>query len=150
MSGLVQAAREELFALVAAPARTLAGLRAEVAELKRRLGRNSGNSSQPPSADGPAASRSGAARRRSGRRPGKQPGAGGSVLFQTSDPDEVVDHLPGACGSCGNDLTGASPAGVVRRQVHDIASITPLVVEHRLHKRRCGCGATTTAAAPAG
>jgi transposase len=40
---------------------------------------------------------------------------------------------------------------VVRRQVHDIpAAMTPTVVEHRLHKRRCGCGAVTTAAAPAG
>jgi transposase len=38
----------------------------------------------------------------------------------------------------------------VRRQVHDIPILAPLVVEHRLHRRRCGCGATTTAAAPAG
>jgi transposase len=125
-------------------------LQAEVAELKRRLGRNSSNSSQPPSADGPAALPSRAARRRSARRPGKQPGAGGSALLQTSDPDEIVDHVPAACGGCGNDLAGASTAGVVRRQVHDIPAITPVVVEHRLHKRRCGCGATTTATAPAG
>ena len=94
----------------------------------------------------PRGRRGGAAR----RRPGKQPGAGGSALFQTSDPDEIVDHVPDACGGCGSDLAGASPAGVVRRQVHDIPAITPVVVEHRLHKRRCGCGATTTATAPAG
>ena len=130
--------------------RVIEELRAEVVELKRRLGRNSGNSSQPPSADGPAASPSRAARRRSGRNPGKQPGTGGSALFQTSDPDEVVDHVPAACGGCGSDLAGARAAGVVRRQVHDIPTITPTVVEHRLHKRRCGCGATTTATAPAG
>ena len=90
------------------------------------------------------------ARRRSGRRPGKQPGAGGSALFQTSDPDEVIDHVPDACGGCGSDLTNASLSGVVRRQVHDIPVITPIVVEHRLHRRRCGCGATTTVTAPAG
>jgi transposase len=71
-------------------------------------------------------------------------------LFQTSDPDEVIDHVPQACGGCGSDLTGAAALGVVRRQVHDIPTITPVVVEHRLHRRRCGCGTTTTAAAPAG
>jgi transposase len=148
--------REELLALVKQQARVIEELTGRIAtqgqriaELERRLGRNSRNSSQPPSADGPAAPPS-RATRRSGRNPGKQPGAGGSALLQTSDPDEVVDHVPDACGGCGNDLVDASPAGVVRRQVHDIPTITPLVVEHRLHRRRCGCGATTTAAAPAG
>ncbi|MBA3338648.1 MAG: IS66 family transposase [Geodermatophilaceae bacterium] len=91
-----------------------------------------------------------AERRRSGRRPGKQPGAGGSALFQTSTPDEIVDHVPAECGGCGSDLAGARPAGMVRRQLHDISTITPVVIEHRLHRRRCGCGATTTAPAPAG
>jgi transposase len=150
VSGSEQPSREELLALIEAQARTIEELRAEVAELKRRLGRNSRNSSQPPSTDGPAVSPSRAARRHGARRPGKQPGAGGSALFQTSDPDEVIDHVPQACGGCGSDLTGAAALGVVRRQVHDIPTITPVVVEHRLHRRRCGCGTTTTAAAPAG
>jgi transposase len=150
VSGSEQPSREELLALIEAQARTIEELRAEVGELKRRLGRNSRNSSQPPSTDGPAVSPSRAARRHGARRPGKQPGAGGSALFQTSDPDEVIDHVPQACGGCGSDLTGAAALGVVRRQVHDIPTITPVVVEHRLHRRRCGCGVTTTAAAPAG
>lgn len=150
MSGSEQPSREELLALIEAQARTIEELRGEVAELKRRLGRNSGNSSQPPSADGPAVSPTRAARRRGARKPGKQPGAGGSALFQTSDPDEVVEHVPDACACCGRDLAGASAAGMVRRQVHDIPTIRPVVVEHRLHKRRCECGTTTTAAAPAG
>jgi transposase len=143
VSGSEQPSREELLALIER-------LQAEIVELKRRLGRNSGNSSQPPSTDGPAVSPSRAARRRSARRPGKQPGAGGSALLQTSGPDKIVDHVPDACDGCGSDLTEARAAGVVRRQVHDIPTITPLVVEHRLHRRRCGCGTTTTAAAPAG
>jgi transposase len=150
VSGSEEPSREELLALIEQQARMIQELQAEVAELKRRLGRNSGNSSQPPSADGPAASPWRATRRRTGRSPGKQPGAGGSALLQTGTPDEVIDHVPDACGGCGSDLAGADPAGVVRRQVHDIPTITPIVVEHRLHKRRCGCGATTTAAAPAG
>jgi transposase len=150
VSGSELPSREELLALIESQARVIEQLQAEVAELKRRLGRNSSNSSQPPSTDGPAVSPSRSARRRSGRKPGKQPGAAGSALFQTSDPDEVVDHVPVACGGCGTDLAGARAAGVVRRQVHDIPTMAPVVVEHRLHRRRCGCGTTTTAAAPAG
>jgi transposase len=141
---------EELLAVIEAQARTIETLTARVAELERQLGRNSRNSSQPPSADGPAVSPSREKHRRSGRKPGKQPGAGGSALFQISDPDEVIDHLPAVCGGCGTDLADASAAGMVRRQVHDIPTISPVVVEHRLHRRRCGCGTTTTAPAPGG
>jgi hypothetical protein len=49
-------------------------LRAENAELKRRRAQNSGNSSKPPSSDGPEQTvplRS--LRRKTGRKPGKQP-----------------------------------------------------------------------------
>ena len=157
MSGFEQFSREELLTLVERQARMIEELTARIAtqdarilELERRLGRNSGNSSQPPSVDGPAVSPSRAARRRSARKPGKQPGADGSALFQTSTPDVIVDHVPDACGGCGSDLADAKSAGTVRRQVHDIPTITPTVTEHRLHKRRCGCGTTTTATAPAG
>jgi transposase len=150
VSGSELPSREELLAVIESQARMIETLTARAAELERQLGRNSRNSSQPPSADGPAVSPTRTARRRSGRNPGKQPGAGGSALFQTSSPDRVVDHVPGACGGCGTDLAGARAAGMVRRQVHDIPTIRPTVVEHRLHRRRCGCGTTTTAAAPAG
>jgi transposase len=151
VSGSEQPSRAELLALIEAQARTIEQLQAEIVELKRRLGRNSGNSSQPPSTDGPAVSPSRAERRRSARRPGKQPGAGGSALSPISNPNEVIDHLPGACAGCGSALSGARPAGIVRRQVHDIPAVIPReVVEHRLHRRRCGCGAVTTATAPAG
>ena len=71
-------------------------------------------------------------------------------MRQVDDPDAVVDHVPGDCAGCGADLGRAGNAGVVRRQVHDIPEVTTTVTEHRLHKRRCGCGTVTTAAAPAG
>lgn len=157
MSGSEQPSHEELVALVERQARLIeaqAGqieqLRAEVAELRRRLGRNSQNSSQPPSSDGPAAPARRSPRRPSGRRPGKQPGSGGTTLGLVDAPDHVVDHFPGACGGCGADLAGAPGAGVVRRQVHDIPTVTPTVTEHRLHRRRCGCGRVSCAPAPDG
>jgi transposase len=150
VSGSELPSREELLAVIEAQARLIEELGIEVAELKRQLGCNSRNSSQPPSADGPATPLSRSTRRRSGRRPGKQPGAGGSALLRVGDPDEVIDHVPDVCAGCGAGLVGAAGAGLVRRQVHDIPTITSFVVEHRMHRRRCGCGQVSTAAAPPG
>ncbi|MFC4943725.1 DUF6444 domain-containing protein [Pseudonocardia sp. GCM10023141] len=63
---LPELSREELLALVEQQARMIETLTARVAELERQWGRNSRNSSQPPSADGPAVPNR-AARRRGGR-----------------------------------------------------------------------------------
>jgi transposase len=127
----------------------IAELTERVAELERRLGQNSRNSSKPPSSDGPEAPTR-RSRRGTGRRPGKQPGAPGSTLARVGCPDEIIDHVPDCCRRCRKDLAGAEPAGVVCRQVHDIPEIRPRVVEHRMHRRRRGCGQVTTAAASAG
>lgn len=150
--------REELLALVSAQARTiealtarLAVLEAENAELRRRLDQNSRNSSRPPSSDGPdQAVPPRSLRGKTGRKPGKQPGAQGFSLGLVDDPDETVDYLPSCCGGCGAGLATAAEAGVLRRQVTDIAPAKATVTEHRLHRRRCGCGTVTIAPAPAG
>lgn len=163
MAGWEQLSREQLLVVVSAQAGQIAeqdarlaaqaarieALTAQVAELTRLLGQNSGNSSLPPSADrGKKPARP--QRRGSGRRPGKQPGAPGSRLEMVADPDEVIDHMPGACIGCGVRLDGAADAGVIVRQVRDVPLVKVRVIEHRLHKRACRCGCVTTAAAPAG
>ena len=68
-------------ALAAAEAR-IAALGDRVAELERRLGRDSGTSSRPPSSDSPYQKkpRDRSLRGRSGRNRGKQPGAQSSTL----------------------------------------------------------------------
>jgi transposase len=136
--GLEDASREELLALVVEQARMIEQLTARVAELERRLARNSRNSSQPPSADGPAMP-SHRSRRGSGRKPGKQPGSPGHALTLVDDPDEIVEHVPGCCRNRGAGLAGRRAAG------HGAPA-----GEHRLHRRRCGCGQVTVADAPAG
>jgi transposase len=156
VSGWESASRVELLGLVSAQAATIAELTATVAaqaeriaDLEQRLGQNSRNSSRPPSSDAldtPPRS----LRKKTGRRPGKQPGSPGAALRRVDDPDEVVEHVPSSCTGCGVDLAEAAAAGVVRRQVHDIPDVTIRVVEHRLHRRRCGCGCVTVAQAPAG
>jgi transposase len=138
--------------LVASQAAEIERLRAEVAELRRRLGLNSSNSSRPPSSDGLGKPPPRSLRKGSGRRPGGQPGAPGAALRQVDDPDETVEHRPDACAGCGVGLAGAAACGdPVRRQVFDLPPVRLRAVEHRLVACRCaGCGAVTRAAAPAG
>ena len=148
--------REQLLAVVAAQATVIEELTVkvevltgQVAELTRRLGQNSGNSSLPPSADRfvrPKRERRGS----SAGRPGKQPGAPGSTLKLVADPDEVIDHVPAACGGCGRTLEGADAGGMIVRQVRDVPLVRVRVIEHRMHKRACRCGTVTTATAPGG
>src|SRR5262245_147522 len=139
---------------MAAQAGRIVALEQEIARLRRRLSRNSGNSSMPPSSDGtlpgaplpeprpkPAPT----------RRRGRQPGAPGSALCWAS-PDRVVAYRPdGACAGCAAQLAGAADAGVVRAwQVTDIPVVSATVTEHRVHAVVCGCGRRTSAAVPAG
>ena len=88
----------------------IGALRAENAELGRRLARlerivsrNSGNSSLPPSSDGVLPGR-GAPRRRAGgaarRKRGKQPGAPGRRLGWVDTPDETKCHRPAGRCAC--------------------------------------------------
>jgi transposase/uncharacterized coiled-coil protein SlyX len=141
----------ELRAANAEQAQLIAVLQARVAELERRLGKDSSNSSKPPSSDGlrkPARPQRRTDERAMGRRPGKQPGAPGAHLAQVARPDEVVEHAPNWCGGCGADLTGARVVGVEARQVFDLPRLRLGVAEHRAQRRRCACGTTTAAAFP--
>ena len=112
-------------------------LAAEVRELRRRLGRNSGNSSMAPSADDlpgrtpPAAKPE---RGKGGRKPGGQPGAPGSHLAWSASPDEQVPHFPDGACACGADLAGAADLGVAAS--HQIVDVR--------------CGRVHQAPAPAG
>jgi transposase len=152
--GLESASREDLLALIGLLQRQseeLAAanerLTARVAELERRLGRNSGNSSMPPSSDtfGRPEKK---AQAKSGRKRGRQPGAGGSGLSMTEKPDTTEDHVPAACKDCGDVLDKNDSIGFERRQVRDIPLSTVTVTEHRAHRCRCACGAVTSEPMP--
>jgi transposase len=142
----------ELRAANAEQTRLIAVLQARVAELEGRLGKDSSNSSKPPSSDGlrkPARAQRRAAERTERRRPGKQPGTPGAHLAQVAGPDEVIEHAPDRCSRCGADLAGAVVVGVEARQVFDLPPLRLCVVEHRAQRRRCACGATTVGGFPA-
>ena len=131
----------EVLLKFAAAVEAVERLERRVCELEARLRQNSRNSSKPPSSDGlakpkPRRSR----RRRSGRKPGGQPGSEGHHLAQVAEPDQVVVHEPERCSDCGESLAGAELVGLERRQVFDLPPEVRLVVcEHQLRRRRCGC-----------
>ena len=128
--------------------RLIAQLSARVAQLEARVSKNSQNSSKPPSSDAFVKPPPRSLRRASGRKPGKQPGGQGFALEPRPEPDEVVVHVPGACRSCGGDLSSAPVVGEQVRQVFDLPPIELVAVEHRAQQRACGCGALTTASFP--
>jgi transposase len=126
------------------------GLQAEVAELRRRLGMDSTNSSSPPSKDGPATTRR-QGQRGSSRAPGGQKGRQGKGLDRVAVPDRVEVIEPGGCGGCGASLVGAAGEVAATAQVFDIAPVVLEVTEYRMMRRVCRCcAAVTTADAPAG
>ncbi len=139
--------------LEAAQAR-LAALAQQIEDLRRRLGKDSSTSSKPPSSDNPYTKKpqDRSLRRRSGRRPGKQPGASSSTLRQSGHPDDTVHCVPDVCGACGAGLEGAAVTGVVRRQLFEAQPPPPpTVIEYRVVAKQCpACGQTTLGAAPAG
>lgn len=126
----------------------IAALAERVAELEARLGKNSRNSSKPPSSDGLAKPAPKSLRRASGRKPGKEQGGQGFRLEPRAVPDEVRTHAPSECRGCGADLAHAPVVGTETRQVFDLPVIELIAIEHRAQRRKCACGSVTTAFFP--
>src|SRR5713226_2163211 len=126
MAVMAGAHRRELEArdvVIAGQAKTIAGQADRIAQLERRLGRDSSSSSRPPSSDSPfTKGRNRSLREKTGRRPGKQPGAPGKTLGLAGDPDEITECAPAECGRCGRDLTGEPAVRTERRQRRDITA----------------------------
>ena len=59
--------------------------------------------------------------------------------------DDALEHHPEACRRCGTLLQEEDPEPL-RHQVIEIPPITPLVIEHRLHRLICPCCSTSTCA----
>jgi transposase len=147
--GVIAAQAEAIQELSTANAR----LAERVAQLERMVGRNSGNSSMPPSSDDLPGRTRPAPRpvKGSGRRRGKQKGAPGSSLSWVASPDERVAHRPqGRCG-CGADLAGAAEVSIERScQEHDLPEVRLRVRQHDVYRVRCACGREHVATLPEG
>jgi transposase len=146
------ASREELLRGIATQQEQIAALTARVRELEARLATDSHNSSKPPASDGPGAKpHPQSLRTPSGRKPGGQPGHLGYALHLAEVPDVVVVHTPVRCPVCGRSLAGCPAIRRERRQVVDLPSVRPQVVEHQAETKACpACGAEATGEFPAG
>ena len=118
----------------------------KIADLERRLalrGRNSTNSSKPPSSDGlagPERKRGcGKPKSKKRRRSGGQKGHPGHSrpLFPPEKVDRVVEVLPDSCGHCQKSFAGDADILTTqgepwRYQVTELPEIKPLVTEYQM------------------
>jgi len=126
-------------------------LKQKVAELQRRLDKNSSNSSKPPSSDGlkkpPRVFKS--LRGRSGKTSGGQVGHKGDTLRPVDKPDRIERHAATTCRHCQACLTAAMVTNEERRQVFDLPQPRLEVTEHRASVYCCHhCSGVTKAAFP--
>src|SRR6266581_2761003 len=89
-------------------------LQARVEALEDHLGKNSRNSSKPPSSDGLQKPRPHNLRQSSGKKSGAQPGHEGHTLQAVAQPDHVHLHPIESCPHCGETTKGAFPAEVTQ------------------------------------
>jgi transposase len=137
-------------ALIRWQAEQIRVLTARVAQLEAKLGKNSSNSSLPPSAAHPHA-KPPRAKRPKRRSPGGQPGHAKHerALIPVEQCQTVVPCLPPACRRCGESLTGADPEPL-RHQVWELPEILPVVTEYQRHRLVCSCGCSTCGDLPDG
>jgi transposase len=120
----------------------------EVAQIKGQLGKNSRNSSKPPSSDGLSKPAPKSLRKPSGKKPGGQEGHPGRHLEAVAGPDNVVSHAATHCEACAANLENARVEGYEERQVFDIPLPRLEVTAHRAEKKRCACGRLNSAVFP--
>src|SRR5438445_4314647 len=137
LSQLSSAQKDELIHFLFAEMKKLV---ARVAELEARLGKDSHNSSKPPSSDG-LGKKTVSLRQPSGKKPGGQPGHPGKALERVEAPDRIIHQsLPPHCQACGGLLVQAVAQIVERRQVFDIPVVRHQVTEYCTWEARCCCG----------
>src|SRR6266699_517405 len=102
--------------------------------LEAQLAKDSHNSHLPPSSDR-FRRQARSLRKKSGKKPGAQPGHEGTTLYQLSEADQIVVHEVLTCQSCQADLSVSTVSRVERRQVIDVPPKRLMVREHQVHSK---------------
>ena len=128
---------------------TWKGFQKENRSLRKRLekyekpDKNSNNSSTPPSKEKMKAEvirRTKSLRKKSGLKPGGQPGHEAHNRNMTEKPNVVEDCMSGYCRECGRDLSDIAGELDYVSQVVDLPTLAPVVREYRHYKKTCTCG----------
>lgn len=125
-------------------------LTARVAELEAKLGKNSTNSSKPPSTAHPHG-KPPRSKTKSRRQRGGQPGhpKHERALIPSAQCADVIPCVPTECRRCGRLLKGTDPEPI-RHQVWELPDIQPIVREYQQHRLLCPCGCSTCGELPEG
>lgn len=110
-------------------------------KLERLRGMNSGNSSRPPSTDGPGATLP-KNKVKSSKKRGGQAGHVKRVrpLIPTDQCDSLKHDKSATCSDCGTKLSGTD-ARPVRHQLTELPTVKPIVTELQVHSIECHhCG----------
>ena len=129
-----------LFAKVSEQGNIIHQQAARIAELEKRLSKNSSNSSKPPSSDGLGKpSRTSSLREKGKHNSGVQTGHKGSTLKQTESPNIIKKHLLLSCPDCHSPLIKTPVSEIIKRQVFDIPRPKIEVTEHQAEVKYCEC-----------
>lgn len=113
-----------------------------VQALEKQLGKNSENSSKPPSTDG-FKKKIQNNREKTGKQTGGQVGHKGRTLRLVAESAVSELHylaVSGIC-ECGADVgLSGEVVGHERRQVWDIPDLRPFIREYQLERKKCSCG----------
>lgn len=126
-------------------------LKARIAELEGQLGRNSSNSSKPPSSDAPADRAARPPRAGSGKKPGGQPGHKGNARAVVPQDQVTKNHdiYPKRCEGCQRSLGRTSVGEPERHQVTELPKIVAQTEQWSLHTCACSnCGRLTKGVLP--
>lgn len=125
-------------------------LNARIVELEAKTGKDSTNSSKPPSTEHPHAKPL-RPKSKSKRPRGGQPGhtKHERTLVPLEDCTALIPCVPAACRRCGRVLSGTDP-DPIRHQVWELPEIQPVITEYQRHRLICRCGCSTCGALPPG
>lgn len=115
-------------------------LREKVRRLEDSQSLNSRNSGKPPSSDGLGKPASRSLRKKTGRKPGGQPGHPGHTLKPVKNPDQQRVHCLKHCdcGLCGGVSLAKEPVlDYECRQVFELPPLRLIVTEHKAEIKCC-------------
>jgi transposase len=114
---------------------------ARIKQLEGQAGKDSHNSSKPPSTDGfkEPVRKTASLRQKSGKKSGGQPGHRGNTLRMVELPDQRILLTPAQCQHCHQDLAEAKLCRRERVQVFDLPSLGLQVTEYQVEVKACPC-----------